>query len=84
MSKRRGCGGCFFRIVLASFVVLLVVGGGLAYLLSQPYKGFADSVFLIFTIRAVFQKLSEVFEVLVALEQHTGHHRAYDFFQRRR
>src|SRR2546423_981999 len=44
MSKRRGCGGCLFRVALAGFVVLLLVGAGLAYLLWQPYKGFADSV----------------------------------------
>ena len=44
MSRRRGCGGCLFRILLAGFVVLLLIGGGLAYVLSQPYKGFADKV----------------------------------------
>ncbi len=44
MSKRRGCGGCLFRLVLVSFVLLILVGGGVAFILSQPYKGFADSV----------------------------------------
>jgi UPF0755 protein len=47
MSRRRGgCGGCLFRLALAVVVVAVVVGAALAFLLSQPYKGFTQDVVL--------------------------------------
>lgn len=42
--SRRGCGGCLLRLVLAAFVIAILMGGGLAVLLKQPYKGFNDSL----------------------------------------
>ncbi|MGI8741040.1 MAG: endolytic transglycosylase MltG [Bryobacteraceae bacterium] len=43
MSRRRGgCGGCFFRLLLAAFVLAMLAAGGLAYLIYQPYKGFTE------------------------------------------
>ncbi len=44
MSKRRGCAGCLGRALLLGIVGLFIVAGGAAFILSQPYKGFADTV----------------------------------------
>lgn len=44
--KRGGCAGCFLRLILLSAVMAVLAGAALAYLLFQPYKGFAQEVVL--------------------------------------
>jgi UPF0755 protein len=63
MTRRRSAAGCFSRIV-AMLLVLAIIGGGAAYfLLTAPYKAFAQAVVLEFpkgtSTRSMGQKLAD-------------------------
>src|SRR5947209_5514453 len=44
MAKGRGCGGCLLRLILGLFVLAVLAGGGLAFVLLRPYRGFTNDV----------------------------------------